>query len=179
MLAYIKVLENNKYLNLDKKSKLLYFKAYHFRISQNDSLSFIYHKKALDFANEIKDSLTILASLSGLSQSKGYDGYNYRIDYLNKLKTKAYEFNNHKFKIVESFLRGNYYYLRDENIKASRYYNNVLKFKYRKQDSAYLVNTLNNLGALYNDNFQLPDSANYYYKLKLKIINNNKIQKWL
>jgi signal transduction histidine kinase len=174
MLKYISLLEGNNELDFNKKAKLFYFKAYQYRISDNDSLSFLYYKKSLELAEKIKDSLTELASLSGLAQASGYDGYDYRIDYLEKLKAKAHEYKNNRFRIIASFLKGNYYYLRNENKKAVNAYNNTLKLKFEKSDSTYLINTINNLGALYNENFNMPDSANYYYRLKLKIIDGNK-----
>ncbi|RKE90830.1 tetratricopeptide repeat-containing sensor histidine kinase [Ichthyenterobacterium magnum] len=172
---YISILEKDNKLPKNKKIKLLYFTAYFHRISQNDSLSFIFHTKALNLAKTNKDTLTILSSLSGLAQSYDYnDDNSYRLDYLNKLEEKAKLYNSNSHKIIYSFLKGNYYLFRDENKKAAEYYNKTLQFKFKKRDSAVLINTLNSLGVLYEVNIEIPDSAIFFYNKKLQIINSNK-----
>ena len=174
MLSYVSSLENDKAFPKSKIPKLLYFKAYYYRIIQNDSLSFLYHHKAYISAQKSQDSLTILAALSGLAQSYDYDsGHPYRLDYLNLLKQKAEEFHNVSYQIIHSFLKGNYFQLRDENKKAIEYYNKTLQYDFKKRDSTTLLYALNSLGVLYQENLKNSDSALFYYKKKLKLIHSN------
>lgn len=175
ILEYSRALENDQNLPVDKKAKLLYFKAYYYRISQNDSLSFIFHNKAFELAEKTNDTLTVLASLSGLSQSYDYNSDNaYRLDYLNALEERAIEYDNVSYQIIHSFLKGNYFQLRKQNKKAIEYYNKTLHFDFKKRDSTTLLYALNSLGVLYEENLKIPDSALLYFKKKLEIIEANK-----
>ena len=175
MLKYIKSIESHKGLPRDLQARFMYLKAYHQRISQNDSLSFKYHNEALKIANKLQDTLTILAALSGLSQSYNYiDDEAYRLDYIDLLRSNAYNYNNIKYKIVESFLRGNYYLLRDNDKKALKNYKNTLSYKFTKRDSTILLRTLSNIGVMYSEDLNMPDSALFYYNKRLNLINNNK-----
>ena len=175
MLRYVTALEKDQSLSKSKHPKILYFKAYYYRIIQNDSLSFLYHYKAFLSAEKLQDTLTTLAALSGLAQSYDYNTNNpYRLDYLNLLESKAKEYNNVSYQIIQTFLKGNYYQLRDQNKKAATFYNKALQFDFKKRDSTTLLYALNSLGVLYEENLKIPDSALYYFQKKLKIIKTNK-----
>ncbi|WP_299124065.1 sensor histidine kinase [uncultured Winogradskyella sp.] len=172
---YIKSVESIKNLSETRLAKFSYFKAYYHRISQNDSLSFIYHNEALKIGEKIQDTLTILAALSGLSQSTNYiDKKPYRLDYIEQLRSQAEKFNNIKFKISASFLRGNYYLFRDNDSMALKKYKETLKFRFTKRDSTILLRTLSNIGVMYSEDLNMPDSALFYYNKRYNIIINNK-----
>ncbi|MBR9846906.1 MAG: sensor histidine kinase, partial [Algicola sp.] len=174
ILNYVSLLEKDKRFPENNLPELLYFKAYYYRITQNDSLSFLYHYKAFLNAEKQKDSSTTLAALSGLAQSYDYNTNKaYRLDYLNLLELKATEFNNVSYKIIHDFLKGNYYQLRDEDSKAIEFYNKTLQYDFKKRDSTTLLYALNSLGVLYQENLKNSDSALFYYKKKLDIINSN------
>ncbi|WP_299521364.1 sensor histidine kinase [Winogradskyella sp.] len=169
-------IESKNKLPQHLRAKLIFFKAYYYRISQNDSLSFKYHNEAFKTAKHNNDTLTILSTLSGLSQSYDYnDDLPYRIDYLEELKKQAFKFNNNNYKITQSFLKGNYYLFRDRDSLALENYKITLNYNFSKRDSTILLNTLTNIGILYNENLNLPDSALHYYNKRLKLINTNKV----
>lgn len=174
MFKYVEINEKNEEITKgEKAAKLLYFKAYTYRISQNDSLSYLYHYKALTKAREINDTITQLAALSGLSQSSGFDNIPYRLDYLKELDLAANKFGNRKYKIVSKLLTGNYFLLRDSSKKAIEYYKDILNLKFSSTDSIQLINTLNNIGTLFQEQLNQPDSAIYYYNKKLEVIESN------
>lgn len=175
ILKYIQSIESNKGLPVKLQARFNYFKAYYYRITQNDSLSFKYHNNALSIGKKLNDTLTILAALSGLSQSYNYeDDAPYRKDYLSELADEAEKFNNTKYKIVSELLQGNYYSFRNKNRRALANYNKILSFRFTKRDSSILLKALSNIGAIYNEDLRLYDSALYFYKKRLKIIDNNK-----
>ncbi len=174
ILYYIDKIDSNSDLPKSLQAKFAYFKAYYYKITDQDSLAYKFHDKSLKLARKFNDSLTILHSLSGLSQSWDYDGDNpYRMDYLNELEAAANQFDNKSFKIIQLYLKGNYYLFRDKNNKAVRAYKDVLKLEFGTRDSTNLLNTYNNLGALYDVNLNMPDSAIYFYTKKLALINTN------
>ena len=174
ILNYVALLEKDNTFPETKIPELLYFKAYYYKITQNDSLSFLYHYKAFLEAEKEEDSSTTLAALSGLAQSYDYNTNKaYRLDYLNLLELKAREFNNESYQIIHDFLKGNYYQLRDEDSKAIEFYNKTLQYEFKKRDSTTLLYALNSLGVLYQENIKNSDSALFYYKKKLDIINSN------
>jgi two-component system sensor histidine kinase DegS len=175
ILKYIQSIESNKGLPVKLQARFNYFKAYYYRITQNDSLSFKYHSNALSIGKKLNDTLTILAALSGLSQSYNYeDDAPYRKDYLSELADEAEKFNNIKYKIVSELLQGNYYSFRNKNRRALANYNKILSFRFTRRDSSILLKALSNIGAIYNEDLRLYDSALYFYKKRLKIIDNNK-----
>lgn len=171
---FLSELENGEDLPKHLIPRFNYFKAYYYRITQNDSLSFFFHTKALDEAYKIKDTLTILSSLSGLAQSYDYEADKpYRLDYLKKLEQAANNFNNNQFKIISSLLKGNFYLLRDQPKEAIRYYKDTKQYNFTSRDSSMLLRTIGNLGVIYNEDLKMYDSALYYYTKKLDIIENN------
>lgn len=175
MINYINIIESNDDIPRKLKAKFLYFKAYYYRISQNDSLSFIFHNEANKEAIKTKDTLTILNALTGLAQSYNYiDNQPYRLDYLDELKEKADLYKNDSYKIVATFLTGNYYLFRENDLKAIENYRATLNNKFSKRDSTILINTLSNIGVLYSEDLKIPDSALFYLTKRLDIINNNK-----
>jgi len=172
---YIQALASKEPQLDDKLAKYYYFKAYYYKIIDNDSLAYLYHTRALKTAESLEDSETILSSLSGLAQSWDYnDSNHYRIDFLNRLGIAAEKFDNNSFKIIHKYLEANYYLFRDEAKKSSRAYQQVLKMNFGALDSVILLNTYNNLGALYNTVVNKPDSAIYFYKKELTLINSSK-----
>lgn len=175
MFKYVELNEKDKLIKSgNRAAKLLYFKAYAYRISQNDTLSFLYHENALNKAIEIEDTLTQLSALSGLAQSAGFDSIPYRLDYLNDLEVYTNKFNNRKYKIISKLLKGNYYLLRDDTKAAITNYRNILNETFSSTDSTLLMSTLNNIGTLYQEQLNQPDSAIYYYNKKLNAIESNK-----
>ncbi|APY09146.1 hypothetical protein BWZ20_12905 [Winogradskyella sp. J14-2] len=172
---YLNELDTQEKLQTNLLARFTYFKAYYYRIIQNDSLSFKYHNEALKKGKKTKDTLTILAALSGLAQSYNYDeDIAYRMDYLEQLDTEAKKFKSNKYKIVVSYLKGNYYMLRDNDLKALAYYQQTLKNNFSPRDSTLFINILSNIGVLYNEVLNNPDSALFYYQKKIDIIENNK-----
>jgi two-component system, NarL family, sensor histidine kinase DegS len=175
MKYYINLIESKKNLSKKLQPRFLYFNAYYYKISQNDSLSFKYHNEALKKAEKLNDTLTVLASLSGLAQSYNYvDDLPYRLDYLDQLNKEAHRLNNSKYKIVESFLRGNYYLLRENDLKALKNYKQTLEYPFTKRDSTILLKTLTSIGVMYSEDLKMPDSALFYYKKRINIIDSNK-----
>ncbi|MEM0518600.1 sensor histidine kinase [Aequorivita sp. MCCC 1A16923] len=171
---YLKKIDAQQGLPATLLPRLLYLNAYYNRILDNDSLAFVYHQKALIQATKNEDTLTILNSLSGLSQSWDYKEDNhYRLDYLEKLKLAANKYNNQSFSIIYSYLLGNYHLFRDHNTEALNNYKKVLANTFGPRDSILLVGTLGNIGALYQTNISNPDSAIYYYNKKLNLIETN------
>lgn len=165
----------NRLIGSDK-SRFYYLKGYFFeKVIENDSLSFINYNLAYNKAQEHKDSLTILYSLSKLSQT--YDkeiNKNYNKNYLNLLKEYSKKFNSNYFQIKYQFLEGNYYLFRDENLTSKNKYLNSLKSKFNNsQDSSIIPNIYNNLGSLYLENFQKPDSALFYYNKAVEFYKEN------
>lgn len=174
MAHYFKKVEVQKSLPTNLFPRFLYFKAYYYRILDNDSLAFAYHQKAFLEAKKSEDTLTILNSLSGLSQSWDYkEGNHYRLDYLQKLEEAAKKYNNQSFNIIYNYLQGNYYLFRDANDAALKSYKKVLAYNFSPRDSILLLSTYGNIGALYETNIENSDSAIYYYNEKLKIIETN------
>ncbi|MCG2420020.1 histidine kinase [Aequorivita sp. F47161] len=174
MAHYFEKIKIQKKLPANLTPKLLYFKAYYNRILDNDSLAFAYHQKAYLDAKKNKDTLTILNSLSGLSQSWDYKEDNhYRLDYLEKLKNAAVKYNNQSFNIIYNYLQGNYYLFRENNDAALKSYKKVLAYNFSSRDSILLLATYGNIGALYETNIENSDSAIYYYNQKLKLIETN------
>ena len=175
ILKYIQSIESNGGLPVNLQARFNYFKAYFYRITQNDSLSFKYHSDALSIGKKRNDTLTILAALSGLSQSYSYeDDAPYRQDYLIELADESYKFNNTKYKIVSELLQGNYYSFRNKNRRALANYNKILSFRFTKRDSSILLKALTNIGVIYDVNLKMYDSALFFYEKRLKIIDNNK-----
>lgn len=173
---YLKILGSGSKLPDNLKPRYIYFKAYYFRIKQNDSLSYKFHNEALKKATLINDTLTILASLSGLSQSYSYDDdMPYRWDYLEKLASQSDKFNNQNYNIIASYLKGNFHLIRDNGIEALEFYKQTFNNDFNHRDSSILVKTLSNIGVLYNEVLNKPDSALVYYKQKMKIIDENKM----
>ena len=171
MLHYINKLKNSKLLSGEKLSKFLYFEGFHHKITDNDSLFFKVSNDAYHHALKTKDSLTVLYSLSALSQSYDYDSDNsYNIEYLNLLEEKAKDYNNNYFKIIHLFLKGNYYLFRDKTKDATKYYKTLLKSNFTKKDSTFILYAYNSLGVLYEETIENPDSAIYYYKKKINFI---------
>lgn len=171
---YLKKVEGKKQFLPQLLPRFLYLKAYYHKISDNDSLAYKYHYNALEQAIKLKDTLTILNSLSGLSQSWDYVGDNhYRLDYLQKLEKAAAEYNNNRFRIIHDYLKGNYYLFRDENEAAIASYKRVMAYTFNQRDSSFLLNTYGNIGALYESNLENSDSAIFYYQKKLQLIETN------
>ncbi|GGD09186.1 hypothetical protein GCM10011368_08970 [Hyunsoonleella pacifica] len=162
--------KNKPYLNT-KYSKILYFESYYHKLLNNDSLylkkSFAAYTKGV----EIQDTLTVLNSLSALSQSYDYleDNY-YNLKYLNLYKNKATLYKSRRHNIIHSFLLGNYYLFRDKSKLALHQYEKITKSVLQKNDSIYLISTYHNLGALYETVIGNSDSAIYYYRKKISLL---------
>ncbi|MGF1556708.1 tetratricopeptide repeat-containing sensor histidine kinase, partial [Paucihalobacter sp.] len=172
---FLNKIDNQKSLPENLSARFTYFKAYYYRIIQNDSLSFKFHTMALEKSKQLNDTLSLLASLSGLAQSYNYEEDTpYRLDYLEELTRQANNYNNSNYKIIGSFLKGNYYLLRDENDKAIEFYKKTFNNKFKEEDSSIFIKTLSNIAVLYNENLNMPDSALVYYEKELDIINGNK-----
>ncbi len=168
MFFYINLLEKNKKLTKFQQCRVLYFEGFYNKITSNDSLFFKKSYQTLQLAKKTQDTLTTLSSLSALSQTYDYNNDNYyNLEYLNDLEQKAKEYNNTTYKIIHRFLLATYYYYRDENNEALRNYKMLLGYNYKKRDSAYLLYTYNNLGALFEDNLLQSDSAIYYFNKKI------------
>ncbi|MFK5878810.1 MAG: sensor histidine kinase [Flavobacteriaceae bacterium] len=164
---------NNVDLPVLKEAKVLYFSGYLSKISDNDSLFFIYSNQAYNRALIIKDSLTVLHSLSALSQTRDYtNDFPYNLEYLDLLEKKSEEYDNEYFKIAHRFLKGNYYLFRDKNKEAIDNYKLLLDYEFTKKDSIFLLKAYSSIGTLYQANLYLPDSAIYYYQKKLALINS-------
>jgi len=174
IISYLKKINIDNDFPISKKAKLNYFKAYYHKITSNDSLAYKFHLKALSSARKTNDSLTILYSLSGLSQSWDYNNNKaYRLDYLTQLESAANDFNNNTFKITQQYLKGNYYLFRENNRKAVNVFRNLINQNFKPRDSIKLLNSYNSLGVLYEENLKNPDSAIFFYKKKLALIDTN------
>lgn len=168
MSFYINQLEQDKNLTKFQQCRVLYFEGFYNKITSNDSLFFKKSYQTLQLAKKAQDTLTTLSSLAALSQTYDYNNDNYyNLEYLNILEQKAKEYNHVTYKIIHRFLLATYYYYRDENNEALRNYKMLLGYNYKKRDSAYLLYTYNNLGALFEDNLLQSDSAIYYFNKKL------------
>ena len=161
---YLQLLNVESFTN-QKKARLDYFRGYYNELIVNDSLSLIDYNKAFKAGKKHQDSLTVLYSLLGLSQSYDYNqNFPYNKDYLDLLNDYAVKYNNTYFQILHCFLEGNYHTLRAQNEKAIRSYRHILNYKLSKKDSTILSSVYNNLGVLYLEYLNKPDSALIYYK---------------
>ncbi|MDO5977591.1 sensor histidine kinase [Flavivirga spongiicola] len=169
---YLKRTVESKNIPENKSAKILYFQGFMNKLSDNDSLFLKYSNLAYKKATIINDSLTVLYSLSALSQSYDYtNDYPYNQAYLNLLEKKANEYNSSHFKKVHQFLNGNYYLFRDNVKKALSNYHNLLKNKFDKKDSTLILPAYNSMGVLFQTIKKNSDSAIYYYKKKIEFIN--------
>lgn len=171
---YKQLLEGSKKLSRIKKVRSLYFYGYLAKISDNDSLYFDYSNKAYNEALKIKDSLTVLYSLSALSQTYDYQNdFPYNLEYLNLLEQKANEYRNDYYIIIQQYLKSNYYLFRDKNKEAIKSFKKLISYDFSPKDSVFLLYTYNNLGVLYQENLKNPDSAIYYFNKKIDFINSD------
>ena len=86
---------------------------------------------------------------------------------------KTTEYDIKTYKIKYHYLNGNYYLFRDKNQKALTNYKKALSFNFQNNDSILIPSLYNNLGALYLDNINKPDSALYFYKKSASFLKNN------
>ncbi|WP_170064011.1 tetratricopeptide repeat-containing sensor histidine kinase [Jejuia pallidilutea] len=113
----------------------------------------------------INDTISILRSLEQLSQTYDYNENNsYNKEFLDIYLKKSYNFNLEEHKIKSAFLYANYYLFRDKNNEAIAFYNKSLKHEFSIEDSTLIPAIYNNIGSLYSENLNKPDSAIHYFK---------------
>ncbi len=169
---YFKKTIESKSILENKSAKILYFQGLKNKLSDNDSLFLKFSNLAYKKAIIMKDSLTVLYSLSALSQSYDYvNDYPYNQAYLDLLEKKANEYNNSHFKKVHQFLNGNYYLFRNNIKKALSSYHGLLRNKFDRKDSILILSTYNSMGVLFETVKKNSDSAIYYYDKKIEFIN--------
>ncbi|WP_397362155.1 ATP-binding protein [Olleya sp. R77988] len=163
----------SKYLRLLKpttfserqKAQLDYFNGYYNYLIENDSLSLMHFNNAFKAGEKHNDSLTVLYSLLGLSQTYDYNQNNhYNKDYLDLLNEYSVKYKNTNFQIFQKYLEGNYHLFREQNKAAVNSFQHILNYKLTKKDSTILSSVYNSLGVLYLEQLNKPDSALIYYK---------------
>ncbi|GAA4896860.1 hypothetical protein GCM10023311_22010 [Flaviramulus aquimarinus] len=164
IIKLIRKVENRDSLSTRNIASLSYLKGLYFKKVDNDSLRFSNFQTAYITANKIKDIPTILYSLEQLSQTYDYNENNYYNKfYLDLLYEKTKLYNLEEFRIKYHFLLGNYYLFREKETKALFNYKKALTFKFKTKDSVLIPTIYNNIGSLYTDIIEKPDSALFYF----------------
>ena len=176
MIVYIDSLNKLNSLDRFRKVRLKYLTGFYYKSIENISKNFDYNYEAYSESKKINDTLTILSTLSALSQIEKIEdttvsGYNGK--YLEELNLRAKEYNNNYFNITYLLLKGNSFIIKNENEKAKLIFSKLLNSKFNKSDSIFIPKAYNSLGVLYDTNLNKPDSAIYYFNKKISFLEDN------
>lgn len=151
-----------------------YLKGIYYNKIDNDSMKFKAYLSALKIAENTDDTITVLKSLEKLSQTYDYENKNpYNKQFLDILNKKARIYGKKSFEIKHKFLVGNYHLLNEDAQNSLLVYKEALNFNFDKGDSLLLPNIYNNIGVIFSEFLNKPDSALFYYRKQSQFLKNN------
>ncbi|MFD2727759.1 tetratricopeptide repeat-containing sensor histidine kinase [Hyunsoonleella rubra] len=137
-------------------------------------MKFKAYLSALKIAENTDDTITVLKSLEKLSQTYDYENKNpYNKHFLDILNKKARIYGKKSFEIKHKFLVGNYHLLNEDAQNSLLVYKEALNFNFDKGDSLLLPNIYNNIGVIFSEFLNKPDSALFYYRKQSQFLKNN------